>query len=62
MKILQTRFLIFFMVMLIIPGAISYWGGWDQNLNGLFILKAFAVATFMTVLYYLMLKNYTERK
>ena len=50
------------MVMLIIPGAISYWGGWDQNLGGLFILKAFAVATFMTVLYYLMLKNYTERK
>jgi hypothetical protein len=50
------------MVMLIIPGAISFWGGWDQNLDGLFILKAFAIASFMTVLYYLMLKNYTERK
>jgi hypothetical protein len=57
MKIFQTRFLIFFVVMLIVPGAISYLGGWDPNFNGLFILKAFSIAFFMTVLYYLLLKN-----
>ena len=57
MKIYQTRFLIFFVVMLIVPGTISYIGGWDRRFDGLFILKAFSIASFMTVLYYLLLKN-----
>ncbi len=62
MKIYQTRFLIFFLVMLIVPGAISYFGGWDATINGLFVLKAFSIACFMTVLYYLLLKNGLGRK
>jgi hypothetical protein len=62
MKIFQTRFLIFFLVMLIVPAAVSYLGGWDQNLDYLFVLKAFSIAFFMTVLYYLMVKNYNEKK
>jgi hypothetical protein len=62
MKILQARFLIFFLVMLIIPATVSYLGGWDQNVDYLFILKAFSIAFFMTVLYYLMVKNYIEKK
>ncbi len=62
MKIFQTRYLIFFLVMLIVPGTISYFGGWDTNLDGLFVLKAFSIACFMTVLYYLLLKNGIGRK
>ncbi|MES3016936.1 MAG: hypothetical protein V4721_04115 [Bacteroidota bacterium] len=62
MKIYQTRFLIFFIVMLIVPGAISYYGGWDTKLDGFFVLKAFSIACFMTVLYYLLLKNGLNRK
>jgi hypothetical protein len=50
------------MVMLIIPAAVSYFGGWDRNVDQLFVLKAFAIAFFMTVLYYLLVKNYKERK
>ena len=57
MKIYETRFLIFFLVMLVVPGAISYFGGWDTKLDGLFVLRAFSIACFMTVLYYLLLKN-----
>ncbi|MEJ7780288.1 MAG: hypothetical protein WKF68_11940 [Daejeonella sp.] len=60
MKIFQIRFLIFFIVMLIIPGTISYLGGFDKNFDGLFVLKAFAIASFMTVLYYLLVKNYNR--
>lgn len=62
MNILQTRFLIFFLVMLIIPGLVSYLGGWDKNLDYLFVLKALSIAVFMTVLYYLLVKNYFSRK
>jgi hypothetical protein len=62
MKIFQTRFLIFFLVMLIVPAAVSYLGGWDQNVDYLFVLKAFSIAFFITVLYYLMVKNYNEKK
>ncbi|HEY1063604.1 MAG TPA: hypothetical protein VGE44_18070 [Daejeonella sp.] len=62
MKILQARFLIFFLVMLIVPAAVSYLGGWDRSVNYLFVLKAFSIAFFMTVLYYLMVKNYNEKK
>ncbi|HQT24540.1 MAG: hypothetical protein B7X86_15790 [Sphingobacteriales bacterium 17-39-43] len=62
MKILQARFLIFFLVMLIVPAAVSYLGGWDRSVDYLFILKAFSIAFFMTVLYYLMVKNYNEKK
>ena len=57
MKIYQTRFLIFFSVMLIVPGTISYYGGYDTNFDGLFVLKAVSIACFMTVLYFLLLKN-----
>jgi hypothetical protein len=62
MKILQARFLIFFLVMLIVPAAVSYLGGWDRSVDYLFVLKAFSIAFFMTVLYYLMVKNYNEKK
>ena len=62
MKILQTRFIIFFIVMRIVPAAVSYLGGWDRNVDYLFVLKAFSIAFFMTVLYYLMVKNYNEKK
>jgi hypothetical protein len=62
MKIFQTRYLIFFLVMLIVPGTVSYLGGWDTNLDYLFALKAFSIAFFMTVLYYLLVKNYSEKK
>ncbi|MDP3467292.1 MAG: hypothetical protein Q8S11_03090 [Daejeonella sp.] len=62
MKILQARFLIFFLVMLIVPAAISYLGGWDSNVDYLFVLKAISIAFFMTVLYYLLVKNYNEKK
>ncbi|WP_411274004.1 hypothetical protein [Daejeonella sp.] len=62
MKIYETRFLIFFVVMLVVPGAISYYGGWDTKLDGLFVLKAFSIAFFMTVLYYLLLKNVLGRR
>lgn len=61
MKIFQTRYLIFFLLMLIIPAAVSYIGGWDRNIDQLFVLKAFAIAFFITVLYYLLVKNYNER-
>jgi len=61
MKILQTRYLIFFLVMLIVPGAVSYFGGWDRTFDYLFVLKAFSIAFFITVLYYLLVKNYSER-
>ena len=62
MKILQARFLIFFLVMQIVPAAVSYLGGWDRSVDYLFVLKAFSIAFFMTVLYYLMVKNYNEKK
>jgi len=61
MKILQVRFLIFFMVMLVVPAAVSYLGGWDRNVDYLFVLKAFSIAFFMTVLYFLLVKNYNEK-
>ncbi|MFA5245562.1 MAG: hypothetical protein WC380_09690 [Pedobacter sp.] len=62
MKIFQTRYLVFFLVMLIVPPAASYYGGFDKNVNYLFFLKAFSIASFLTVLYYLLVKNYSERK
>lgn len=62
MKIFQTRYMVFFLVMLIVPPAASYYGGFDKNVNYLFFLKAFSIASFLTVLYYLLVKNYSERK
>ncbi|MFA6944372.1 MAG: hypothetical protein WC220_00600 [Pedobacter sp.] len=62
MNILQARYLIFFLIMLIVPAAVSYIGGWDRNVDYLFVLKAFSIAFFITVLYYLLVKNYSERK
>ena len=61
MKILQQRYIIFFLVMLILPAGISYLAGFDTNVNYLFFLKAFSIAFFITVLYYLLVKNYNER-
>lgn len=61
MKILQRRYFIFFLVMLIVPAGISYLAGFDTNVDYLFFLKAFSIAFFLTVLYYLMVKNYSER-
>jgi hypothetical protein len=61
MSILQPRFLIFFLVMLILPAMFSYLAGFDRNLDYLFVLKAFSIAFFITVLYYLLAKNYSER-
>ncbi len=57
MKFLQPRFFIFFLVMLIVPAGISYLAGFDTNLNYLFVLKAVSIAFFLTVLYYLLIKN-----
>lgn len=62
MKIFQARYLIFFLVMLIVPAGVSYLGGWDKNVDQLFVLKAFSIAFFITVLYYLMVKNFNEKK
>ena len=39
----------------------SYLAGFDRNLDYLFVLKAFSIAFFITVLYYLLVKNYSER-
>ena len=61
MKILQPRYIIFFLVMLILPAGISYLAGFDTNVNHLFFLKALSIAFFMTVLYYLLIKNYGAR-
>jgi len=61
MKILQPRYIIFFLVMLIVPAGISYLAGFDTNVDYLFFLKALSIAFFITVLYYLLIKNYGER-
>ena len=61
MKILQPRYIIFFLVMLIVPAGISYLAGFDTNVDYLFFLKALSIAFFITVLYYLLIKNYSER-
>lgn len=60
-KILQPRYIIFFLVMLILPAGFSYLAGFDTNFNYLFVLKAFSIAFFITVLYFLLVKNYSER-
>jgi len=57
MKILQPRFIIYFLVILILCPAIAYLTGLDRNLNYLFFAKAFAVAFFVTVMYYLMVQR-----
>ncbi len=62
MKILQPRFLIFFLVVLIVPPVISYLGGWDRTLDYLFFLKAFAISFFLTVAYYLLVKRQEEKR
>ena len=62
MKIFQPRFLIFFFVVLVVPPVISYLGGWDRTLDYLFFLKAFAIAFFLTVAYYLLVKRQEEKR
>jgi hypothetical protein len=61
MKIFQARYIIFFIWMMIVPAAVSYFGGWDKDLNLLFVGRAFALAFFTTVLYYLLVKRYNEK-
>lgn len=48
--------------MLIVPPLISYIGGWDRTLDYLFFLKAVAVAFFLTVAYYLLIKRQEEKR
>lgn len=62
MNILQPRFLFFFFGMLIIPAGVSYLAGWDRNVDVLFFGRAFAIAFFMTVLYYLLVKRHSEKR
>lgn len=62
MKITQPKYLFFFAWMCIIPAAIAYFGGWDTTLNYLFFLKAFAIAFFSTVTYYLVEKQMAAKK
>lgn len=61
MKIFQFRYLIFFLVVLVVPPAVSYFAGFDTKIDYLFFFKAFSIASFLTVLYYLLVKNYQER-
>lgn len=62
MKIFQPRFVFFFFGMLIIPASVSYLAGWDRNVDALFFGRAFAIAFFMTVLYYLIIKRQIENR
>lgn len=57
MSIFQTRFLLFFCWVFIIPAATAYFAGWDTSLDYLFFLKAFAIAFLITVAYYMLEKN-----
>lgn len=57
MKIQQLRFLIFFLVMLVLPAGFSYLAGFDTQLDYFFFVRAFSIAFCLTVFYYLMLKN-----
>jgi len=61
MNIFQPRFVIFFICMLIIPAGVSYLAGWDRNVDILFFGRAFAIAFFITVLYYLLIKRQSEK-
>ncbi|MBC7743568.1 MAG: hypothetical protein H7096_00530 [Flavobacterium sp.] len=60
MNILQTRYYIFFLIMLVLPAAFSYLAGFDRNIDYLFFLKGISIAFFVTVLYYLVVKNYAR--
>ena len=62
MEILKTRFIIFFLVMLILPAGISYLAGWDRNVDSLFFVRAFGIAFFLTVFYFLWMKNGGDSK
>ena len=62
MKILQPRFIFFFFGMLIIPAGVSYVAGWDRNVDALFFGRAFSIAFFITVLYYLLIKRQEEKR
>ncbi|MGB4775154.1 MAG: hypothetical protein WBP45_08280 [Daejeonella sp.] len=61
MKIFQPRYIIFFIWMFIVPASVSYFGGWDKHIDALFLGRAFALAFFTTVLYYLVVKRYNEK-
>jgi intracellular septation protein A len=62
MNILQTRYIVFFAVMLIVPAGVSYLAGREQNIDYLFFMRAVSIAFFITVFYYLMVKNNTDKK
>lgn len=61
MKILQSRYFVFFLVVLIFPAGISYLAGWEQTLDYLFFVRAISIAFFLTVFYYLLVKNKTGK-
>lgn len=60
--ILQAKYIVFFVWMMIIPGAIAYIGGWDRTLDYLFFLKAFSIALLSTVVYFILVRRFDERK
>ncbi|MEO8795908.1 MAG: hypothetical protein ABI390_10600 [Daejeonella sp.] len=62
MEILQKKYLIFFVVVLILPAGISYLAGWDRNVDYLFYVRAFGIAFFLTVFYFLYNKNTDNQK
>lgn len=61
MKLQQPRFLIFFIVMLVLPAAISYLAGFETSFDSFFYIRAFSIAFFLTVFYYLIAKNQKEK-
>lgn len=48
--------------MLVIPASISYFAGWDTQIDYLFFLRAFAIAFCSTVVYYLLEKRRRAKK
>lgn len=61
MKLQQPRFLIFFVVMLILPAGLSYLAGFETTFDSFFYIRAFAIAFCLTVFYYLIVKGQKEK-
>jgi len=57
MNILQPKFIIFFVWMLIVPAGVAYFGGYDTNLDFLFFMKALGIAWVATIVYFLIEKR-----
>ncbi|WP_026896918.1 hypothetical protein [Daejeonella oryzae] len=62
MEIFQARYIIFFLVVLIVPAGFSYLAGIERNADYLFFVRAFGIAFFLTVFYYLYMKNSKSSK